>query len=78
MTPRESTADARIKIHATDGLVNFYLPGYVQSGFAASVKRVGSNIKGRFTDTNDQAIDPFCHRALFVVIIGNTSCLPFR
>src|SRR5437762_1951757 len=24
-------------------------------------------------EPNDQAIDPFCHRALFVVIIGNTS-----
>ena len=51
--------DAEVQIRATDGLVNFYLPGYVQNGFGASIKRVGGSIKGRFTDTNDQVIDPF-------------------
>jgi HEAT repeat protein len=51
--------DAEVQIRATDGLVNFYLPGYVQTGLGASIKRVGSGIKGRFTDTNDQVIDPF-------------------
>ena len=51
--------DAEVQIHATDGLVNFYLPGYVQTGFGASVKRVGGSIKGRFTDTNDQIVDQF-------------------
>jgi HEAT repeat protein len=51
--------DPEVQIQATDGLVNFYLPGYVQTGFAASVKRVGTSIKGRFTDTNDQMIDPY-------------------
>jgi len=50
---------AEVQILATDGLVNFYLPGYVQSGFGSSIKRVGSSIKGRFTDTNDQVVDPF-------------------
>ena len=51
--------DPEVQLQATDGLVNFYLPGYVQTGFAASVKRVGGSIKGKFTDTNDQVIDPF-------------------
>ena len=51
--------DAEVQIHATDGLVNFYLPGYVQTGFGASIKRVGGSIKGKFTDTNDQVIDPY-------------------
>src|SRR5215470_12501044 len=51
--------DPEVQVQATDGLVNFYLPGYVQTGFAASVKRLGTSIKGRFTDTNDQMIDPF-------------------
>ena len=51
--------DAEVQIQATDGLVNFYLPGYVQNGFAASVKRVGGSIKGKFTDTNDQVVDPY-------------------
>jgi HEAT repeat protein len=51
--------DAEVQIQATDGLVNFYLPGYVQSGFGASLRRVGTSIKGHFTDTNDQMIDPY-------------------
>jgi len=52
-------SDAEIQIRATDGLVNFYLPGYLKTGFASSVRRVGTGIKGHFTDTNDQAIDPY-------------------
>jgi HEAT repeat protein len=57
----QATADSdpEVQIRATDGLVNFYLPGYVQRGLGASLKRVGTTIKGKFTDTNDQIIDPF-------------------
>ncbi|HXA49129.1 MAG TPA: HEAT repeat domain-containing protein [Candidatus Acidoferrum sp.] len=51
--------DGEVQVRAADGLVNFYLPGYVRTGFAASITRVGTSIKGRFTDTNDQTIDPF-------------------
>jgi HEAT repeat protein len=51
--------DPEVQIRATDGLVNFYLPGYVQTGFGASLKRVGSSVKGKFTDTNDKIIDPY-------------------
>jgi HEAT repeat protein len=54
-----SDNDPEVQIRATDGLVNFYLPGYVDTGFGASIKRVGSSIKGKFTDTNDQVIDPY-------------------
>ena len=50
--------DPEIQIRATDGLVNFYLPGYVQSGLTSSFKKFGTSIKSRFTDTNDQVIDP--------------------
>jgi HEAT repeat protein len=52
-------ADSEIQIRATDGLVNFYLPGYLKTGFAASIHRVGTDIKGKFTDTNDQIIDAY-------------------
>src|SRR5436309_13448245 len=45
--------DPEVQIRATDGLVNFYLPGYIQNGFGASLRRVGTGIKGKFTDTND-------------------------
>lgn len=51
--------DPEVQIRATDGLVNFYLPGYVQTGIGATLRRAGTSIKARFTDTNDQAIDPF-------------------
>jgi len=51
--------DPEVQVRATDGLVNFYLPGYVQRGLGASIKRFGTGIKGKFTDTNDQVIDPF-------------------
>lgn len=52
-------ADPEVQIVATDGLVNFYLPGYVKTGLGASLHKVGTGIKGRFTDTNDQVIDPY-------------------
>ena len=51
--------DPEGQLRATDGLVNFYLPGYVRTGFSASLSRVGNSIKGKFTDTNDQVIDPY-------------------
>jgi len=51
--------DPEVEIMATDGLVNFYLPGYVKTGIGASLRKVGGSIKGRFTDTNDQAIDAY-------------------
>jgi HEAT repeat protein len=51
--------EPEVQIRATDGLVNFFLPGYVQTGFAASLRRAGTSIKGKFTDTNDQVIDAF-------------------
>src|SRR3954465_9093952 len=51
--------DPEVQIRAIDGLVNFYLPGYVQNGFAASLKRVGTGIKAKFTDMNDQVIAPY-------------------
>src|SRR5690349_5221294 len=37
--------DPEVQVRAIDRLVNFYLPGYVQTGFAASIKRVGTSIK---------------------------------
>jgi len=51
--------DPEIQIRATDGLVNFYLPGYVKTGLTASLRRVGSSIKGKFTDTDNLVIDAY-------------------
>ncbi|HYL39363.1 MAG TPA: HEAT repeat domain-containing protein [Bryobacteraceae bacterium] len=51
--------DPEIQIRAADGLVNFYLPGYIKTGMTASLRRVGTSIKGKFTDTNDQVVDAY-------------------
>ena len=54
-----SDNDADVQIRATDGLVNFYVPGYVKTGLTAPLRRMGTSIKSRFTETNDQVIDPY-------------------
>src|SRR5260370_20405322 len=51
--------DPEVEIRATDGLVNFYLPGYIKPGLTASMKRAGNAIMSHFTDTNEQVIDPY-------------------
>jgi HEAT repeat protein len=51
--------DPEIQMLATDGLVNFYSPGYVKTGIGGSLQRVGTSIKGKFTDTNDLVIDAY-------------------
>jgi len=51
--------DAEMQIRAVEGLVNFYLPGYVKTGFSATIQRAGNAVKGRFSDTNDQVIDSY-------------------
>lgn len=52
--------DPEVQIRATDGLVNFYSPGYVQAGgLSGSIKRFGTAVKSKFSDTNDLVIDPY-------------------
>lgn len=52
-------ADPEVQIRATDGLVNYYLPGYVRQGLGSSIVRAGASLKSKFSDTNDQVIDAF-------------------
>ena len=52
-------ADPEVQFRATDGLVNYYLPGYVKQGLGSTVIRAGASIKAKFSDTNDQIIDAF-------------------
>jgi HEAT repeat protein len=54
-----SDNDAEVQIRATDGLVNFYVPGYVKTGLTAPLRRIGTSVRSRFTETNDQVIDPY-------------------
>lgn len=49
--------DAEVQGRAVEGLVNVYLPGYANRGNLFG--RTGRNIKGRFTDTNDQVIESY-------------------
>ena len=51
--------DPEIQIRAAAGLVNFYLPGYVESGFGGSLKRIGGGIMGVFSESEDQVIDAY-------------------
>ena len=51
--------DPEMQFRAADGLVNYYLPGYVRQGLGSTVVRVGGAIKAKFSDNNDQVIDPF-------------------
>lgn len=46
-------SDPEIQIRATDGLVNFYVPGYVQTGMA----KWTSSIRGRFDRENRDVVD---------------------
>ena len=52
-------ADPEVQIRATDGLVNYYLPGYVKQGLGSSIVRAGNAVKAKFSDSNDQTIDTF-------------------
>jgi HEAT repeat protein len=66
-----SDNDPEIQIRATDGLVNFYVPGYVKTGLTASLRRAGSSIKAKFTDNNDLLIDPYIQpRPEVIVALG--------
>lgn len=51
--------DPEIDIRATDGLVNVYLPGYLKTGISGTLQRVGTSIKAKFSDSNDQVIDAY-------------------
>jgi HEAT repeat protein len=50
--------DPDVQIQATDGLVNFYMPGYVVNGFTAPVARGVRQAKSYLNNRNDQVIDP--------------------
>lgn len=52
-------ADPEVEFRATDGLVNYYIPGYVKQGPGSTLIKVGGAVKAHFSDTNDQIVDPF-------------------
>jgi HEAT repeat protein len=52
--------DPEVQIRAAEGLVNFYYPGYIKTGWTSSLRRTGARLVNRFGgDTNDQIIDVY-------------------
>lgn len=47
--------DPEVQVLATDGLVNFYVPGYVQTG----IGRLGASVRNRFDRENRDVLDPW-------------------
>jgi HEAT repeat protein len=56
LTQALADADEEILIRATDGVVNFYLPGYWERGLSGSLKRAGTRLVSRWSDSNDQIV----------------------
>jgi HEAT repeat protein len=51
--------DAEVQIRATDGIVNFYVPGYVtKGGLSGPFTRGMRQVKSFFSSRDNQAIDP--------------------
>lgn len=75
--------DAEVKVRATDGLVNVYLPGYVQTGLSAQLKRAGSLVGASFSDTSEMAVEPDVRVRPEIIeglaaVLGGGSMLPVR
>lgn len=68
-----SDSDPEIQIRATDGIVNFYDPGYVvKSGLTGSFTKGFRQIKGFFAKRSDEVIDPgITVRPDVAVALGN-------
>jgi len=67
-------SDPEIQIRAVDGLVNFYVPGYLKTGLTAPLRRAGSSIKGKFEDSNDLVVDPYIQvRPEIIAAIGHAA-----
>ena len=50
--------DPDIQALAADGIVNFYMPGYVKFGWLNSVKGFGKAVKNRFSDPEPLIVEP--------------------
>jgi HEAT repeat protein len=51
--------DAEVQIHATDGLIEIFVPGYSKNGIARTTSRSGDVVKVRFNDPGDLVIDGY-------------------
>jgi HEAT repeat protein len=60
-------SDAEVQIHATDGLVDIFLPGYAKNGIARTTSRSGDVVKVRFNDPGDLVVDGYVRVAPEVI-----------
>ena len=51
--------DSEIQTRAAAGLVDFYYPGYVQSGIVAAMKKTAASVTGRFGAGDTEVIEPY-------------------
>lgn len=49
-------ADPEVQIHAVDGLINVFVPGYLKSGIARATSRSGDVLKVKFNDPGDLVV----------------------
>lgn len=52
-------ADAEVQIHATDGLIDIFVPGYAKNGIARTTSRSGDVVRVRFNDPGDLVADGY-------------------
>lgn len=74
LTQALADSDAEVQIRATDGLVNFYMPGYVKSGLSGTINRAGNVIRSKFrTNSDDRVIDSWIDvRPEIISALGKT------
>jgi len=59
LTKALGDTDGEVQIRATDGIVNFYLPGYVAQGLSGTLKRAGNAVTAKFSEgTSTDAVEP--------------------
>lgn len=58
LTQALSDNDPEVQMRATDGLVNFYLPGFLKTGITGSMKRAGNAIKSHFAGDDNNPMIP--------------------
>ena len=75
--------DSEVKIRAIEGLANFYLPGYVQTGLTSQIKHAGSMVGLRFADNYPPMIDADVRVRPEILeslagIVGSANAMPVR
>jgi len=52
-------ADPEVQIHAIDGLITVFVPGYLKTGIARATSRAGDVLKVKFNEPGDLVVDGY-------------------